>query len=134
MPVSAATSAPLDLGTLLTNLGVLVLAIAATVSGAFTGWRSFKKSLQGDSKPVNSVTEQYRMVSGAIIETQSIKAFTESNLEVVEGQRKLCMRLEELVEELREQRQSTRALNEENHRLRVTVADAYELLRRMKPL
>ena len=133
MPVTAvAASGPLDLGTILSNLAVLVAAAAAIFAGVFSGWRQFKKSLTEDKTPTNPATEQYRMLSGAIMETNSMRVLTESNQDLCEAVRKLCARLEEVVDEIRESRITTRSMNEETHRLRVAVNDAYELLRRFK--
>lgn len=132
MPVqTVAASTPFDLGSLLTNLGVLILAIAATVSGVFTGWRQFKKTLDPE-KPQPTGTEQYRILSASIMETNSMKALTESNHEMIEQMRRLCVRLEDVSELIRDNSKSTSSLNEESHRLRVAVQDAHELARRFK--
>lgn len=133
MPIPAVTaSTSLDLGSLLTNLGVLILAIAAAVSGVFTGWQKFKRTLTDEKPATNPATEQYRILSASIMETTSMKALTESNVEMAEQMRKLCARLEEAIDEMRESRVTTRSFNEEAHRLRVSINDAYELLRRFK--
>ncbi len=120
---------PLDFNALVTNLSVLVIAVAAVIGGAYKAWSDIRKKLAAEPADGVTGTEHFKILKATITETSSMLALTEANRTLADAMRNLCNRLDDLVEAERDGRSSMRSMHEEMHRLRVAVTDLHELLR-----
>lgn len=119
------TPEPNDLSAILTNLGVLIVAAGAAVTGILQGIKNSKSLTKTD--PKSEKEQRVQVLSATITETQTLRDFTESNRQVAEQLRSLCARLEEVIEGLREHRSITRDFTDETHKLRLALSDVYEI-------
>lgn len=131
MPLTIPASTQLDLGTLVTNLGILAVAVAAVISGIYTGWQKVKKAMSGEEGAGASVlqSEGFRVLKASITETSSMTFLTESNRALGENVRQLDASVSDLVSILRANKQAAEGQAEEAHRLRIAIRDLYEQLR-----
>lgn len=125
--VAVAASSPVDIATIVTNLGIFSLAVTAAVAGIFTGWQKVKKSLGNPATPPPG-GQDFRVLSASIMETTSMRELTEQNRRTADALERVCKRLEEAVEALSEHRSSMRSAHEEVHRLGVAIRDANQIL------
>ena len=130
MPLSP-VAAPSDTQAILTNIGVLIVALGAAFAGIMKGIRNAKKLLRGEPSS-NTQEEKKQVLSAAIMETVSIREWSEQNRLSTEQTRLLCNRIKELIEELRDHRSSTRDFNDEARKLRLVVADLVEVARGLR--
>ena len=124
-------AAPTELNEVLTNIGVLIVALGAAFAGIMKGVRNTKKLLRGDSTS-NTQDEKKQILSAAIMETVSIREWSEQNRAGTEQTRQLCSRLEDMVEELRDHRSTTRDFTDEVHKLRLAVNDLVEVAKALR--
>jgi succinate dehydrogenase/fumarate reductase flavoprotein subunit len=126
-------SAPLDPSVIVTNLGILVLAVAAVISGVYTGWRKVKKMMRDEENPGPSgvfQTESLKVLKATITETTSMAMLSESNRNLAECVRHLDQSIGDLVDIMRDNKRAAEGQAEETHRLRVAVKDLHEQFRR----
>lgn len=126
MPLSP-TVAPTDLNAIATNAGVLIVALGMAFAGVWQGMQRIKKLMRGDSPPPADGGDQKKILSAAIMETVSIREWSETNRAVAEQTRQLCNRFDDLLEELRDSRSVNRDLIEENRKLRSAVSELESL-------
>ena len=129
MPISP-TSAPTNLAEIGTNLGVLIIALGAALAGIMKGIRDTRKLLRGDEPNAQRTDDRKQVLAAAIIETITIQQWTEQNRAGVEHTRVLCVRLEEMIEELRDSRSVSRDFIDEVRKLRMAVSDLNDTMRR----
>jgi len=120
---------PTDLAEIGTNLGVLIIALGAAVAGIFKGIQNTRKLLRGEQTNMQP-EDKKQVLSAAIIETISIQQWTEQNHAATEQSRTLCIRLEEVVEEVRDHRSLNRDFIDEMRKLRLAVTDLNDTMRR----
>lgn len=100
------------------------------MAGVWKGWQTIKRNLSEPTNPKSN--ETLRIVSATLAETASLQDLTASNRDLAEVNRGLDRSVEDLVVTMRENREATRTNTEELHRVRLKVADLYELLREMR--
>lgn len=120
-------ASPPDLSSILTSLGVFSLAIAAVVGGIYKGIKEVKKG----------GTETGEVKSAVIVETLTIRALTDSHLQLVAIQteirdllRQSVRQTESVIEAIQDHRAIIRSQIEEQHRLRAATVDLVEIMRR----
>lgn len=86
MPVQIASS--LDFTSLITNAGVFIAAVAATVAAI---WGTVKKIKSSDDQP-----NIQKVIGGAMLDSTSILMWSESNREVASDIREMTNEMKEL--------------------------------------
>lgn len=133
MVLPITSPAEIDIGSIITNLGIFSLAVAAAVGGVFTGWNKVKKSLKEDAKHAHAPgSSDYRVLSATITETQTLRSLTEANIRLADSLDKFSRKLDDVMEAVGDHRSSMRSFHEEAHRLGVSIRDANEILRGFK--
>ncbi len=122
MPLSPA-SAPSDLSDLIVNASVFFAAAAASLGGIRMGLRKAKKLLEADDDKGDGTGHKKQVLSAAIMETVSIREWSEQNRLSTEQTRLLCSHLDQVVDELRDTRGVNRDLADEIRKLRLATDD-----------
>lgn len=123
MPAPALPVSPPDLSAILTSLGIFSLAIAAVVGGIYKGIKEVKR---GGAETGSEVK------SAVLVETLTLKALTDSNLQLAGAHNELNSLLRKLIEALEDNRSIVRSQIEEQHRVRAATVDLVEGLRRVR--
>lgn len=127
---SAPISSPPDLSVLLTNLGILVAAIAAVIGGVWTGWQRVKTAIKEEATASGITGSQsFQVLKATITETTTLLQLTESNRNLTEAVESLDRIIGDLVVVLRDNKRASESQGEEAHRLRIAVKDLYEQFR-----
>lgn len=117
------SASPPDLSSIITSLAVFSLAVAAVVGGIYKGLKEIRRGGADTGKEV---------AAAVIVENATMIALTESNRELAEIMRGIERLIDKAVDALHDNRDRTRSLTEENHRLRVAVTDLHEHMRRTR--
>ena len=125
MPTASLPTSPPDLQTILTNLGVFSLAIAAVVGGIYKGIKEVRKGSVAEKEVISSLES---MTARTL--TESLLRLSNSNRDLIDVIRQVDHRITLLAESLSDHRNTTRSQIEDQHRLRATIADLVDVIRR----
>lgn len=117
--LSATSALPLDLSSIITNLGVFSLAVAAVVGGIYKAIQEVKKS--GATAPALAAT--------AILDAPTTQKMLSTFAVLTETLVKVERHLDKMYENGHDLRENVRNSTEEMHRLRVAVVDLHQHLR-----
>lgn len=120
MFMSALTSAlPPDLSSIITNLGVFSLAVAAVVGGIYKAIREVRKT--NENAPAVAAT--------ALMDAQTMQKFLSTFAVLAETLTEIERHLDKAHDKGQEMRDNVRSSTEEMHRLRVAVTDLHQHMR-----
>lgn len=124
MPTASLPSPP-DIQAILTSLGVFSLAIAAVVGGIYKGIKEVRKN-HGADLEVISAADGWSTRSL----TDSIVRLTDANRDLHDAVRQIDHRASLLIESLADHKAITRSQLEDQHRLRASIGDLVDVIRR----
>lgn len=120
MVLTILTSAlPANLSSILTNLGVFSLAVAAVVGGIYKAIQEIRKSTT--AAPVITAT--------ALMDAQTMQKFLSTFAVLAETLTEIERHLDKAHDKGQEMRDNVRSSTEEMHRLRVAVVDLHQHMR-----